>query len=143
MKAARDGGSKNGDGSTHSRSLAPARPVTQLPGAASQHASWVVEMRRAAQAALSAEDVTQIVQKQVEQAKAGDKAALRFVFDLLLAVPKGMTLVQNNFTTPSDELFEKTPARGGSREKLDLMAQRVAAGLPATRDDDGPDVDLD
>lgn len=106
--------------------------------------AWLTSMRAAVMQSISTSDVTAIVKQQVEAAKRGDAKAIRFVFEhVLSAGMKGATFVQNNFG--SDALPSlPTKARPGTNGKLVAMRQRAAAGLPLTRDDDGPtSVDLD
>lgn len=106
---------------------------------------WMAMMRAAAMKAVNEEDIEAIVRKQVEKAKAGDQQALKFVFDHVLGGQqlKGATFVQNNFHGEGADPNKPTPARPGTKSKLEKMRQRVAAGLPATNDKDGPEVQLD
>jgi hypothetical protein len=71
-------------------------------------------MRQAAQEVLKEEDVKTIVANQVEKAKAGDQAAIKFVFDQLLGGPlKGATFVQNVYhdgEPPAEEPPPRVPA---------------------------------
>jgi len=105
---------------------------------------WMALMRRAAMKAVTEEDIAAIVRKQVEKAKTGDQAAMKFVFDHVLGGQqlRGATFVQNNFHGDADP-NKPTAARPGTKAKIDRMRERVAAGLPATNDDDGPEVLLD
>lgn len=98
-----------------------------------------------AQQALTESDVTAIVRSQVEKAKQGDTKALQFVFDQLLGGNelKGATFIQNNYGTGDTGRPDKpTQARPGSREKVELMAERMASGNGCFHPDDGSDVDL-
>lgn len=105
---------------------------------------WMLALRTAAQQSITAEDITQIVKKQVERAKSGDERAIRFVFDYVLGGSgmKGATFVQNNFPA-GDSPTKPTAARPGTNSKLSAMQRRAAAGIPLNRADDGPEVDLD
>jgi hypothetical protein len=119
--------------------------VTDIAPAQSDFAGlppWMQTMRQAAMDSIKEEDVKQIVANQVKAAKEGDGKAIRFVFDYLLGgnAMKGATFIQNNFhgeqpQTPTDE-------RPGSNGKLSKMQKRLAANLPLTNKDDGPEVDL-
>lgn len=102
--------------------------------------AWMLAMRQAAQDAINEEDVRAIVAKQVEKAKEGDPAAMRFVFDYLLggSAFKGATIVQNNYGA---DPREPTPHRPGTNGKITAMQARLSQGLPLTRGDDCP-VDL-
>lgn len=58
--------------------------------------SWQTKLRQAMYDAVSETDVKAIVRQQVEAAKAGDKVAIKFVMDYVLASKQPVTLVQNN-----------------------------------------------
>jgi hypothetical protein len=81
------------------------------PGNLQAVPQWVATMRQAAQEVISAEDVKAIVQNQVEKAKSGDQAAIKFVFDQILGGPlKGATFVQNVYHNDSpDQTGEAAP----------------------------------
>lgn len=72
--------------------------------------AWVQKMRSAAQAAITEQDIREIVAKQVERAKQGDEKAMKFVFDQVLggAAMKGATFVQNNYAV-EEPAAAKTP----------------------------------
>lgn len=56
-------------------------------------------MREAVSGAVSADDIKEIVQKQVQRAKEGDSQAIKFVFDYCVGGMdlKGATFVQKNY----------------------------------------------
>lgn len=113
--------------------------ITKQTDAAGSMPAWMMMMRAAAQKAITEADVTEIVRKQVELAKQGNKDALKFVFGQVLGGDQSITLVQNNF---SESPATPTNAVPGTKPKLDKMAARVAAGLPACDPADRKDVDL-
>lgn len=106
--------------------------------------SWILEMRKVARETIKAEDIREIVANQVKKAKAGDKAAMAFVFEQILAAPelRGMQMTQNNFYGVEERPDQPTAARPGTNGKLLAMQARMAAGQPLTRPDDGPPADL-
>lgn len=63
-------------------SLADARERTPAPEGVGQ---WAEKLKAAALAAVGADDITEILGKQVEKAKAGDPAAAKFVLGFLAA----------------------------------------------------------
>ena len=123
--------SNNGNETSHENNNLPATGDALPP--------WVVKMRQAAQSVIQPSDIEAIVRKQVDKAKEGDPAALKFVFEQVLggAALKGATFVQNNFTSESRP-DKPTPARPRSGEKIDVMSRRAAAGLPLNQLGDGP-----
>lgn len=106
---------------------------------------WLAMMRQAAMGGVTQADVTEIVQKQVEMAKRGDRQALKFVFDEVLGGKQlqGMTLIQNNYADNKGRPDVPTSAVPGSSDKLDVMQRRAAAGLPLTNGRDREGVNLD
>lgn len=113
--------------------ILPAKPSQALP-------AWMIQMREAAQKAITVEDIQAIMQNQVQRAKEGDAAAIKFVFDQVLG-GKGFqgNVVQNNFYGTHPD--EPVQARPGSRDKIAAMQARVAAGRPvfSKGDSDGDD----
>lgn len=92
---------------------------------------WLAAMRKAAQGAISEEDVAAIVKGQVDKAKAGDQAAIKFLFDQILGGGqfKGATFVQNvTYTDGLGPPEQPTEARPGSRKKVALLAKRYQNG---------------
>lgn len=71
---------------------------------------WVLALREAAQKHVKATDIEEIVKKQVDLAKQGNKDAIKFVFDYVLGgnSMKGATFVQNNYGPEPER-----PAAGG------------------------------
>jgi hypothetical protein len=64
---------------------------------------WMAVLRAAAQKYIQPADIEEIVRNQVTAAKAGDKAAMKFVFEQVLggAALKGATFVQNVYEAGS------------------------------------------
>lgn len=63
-------------------------------------ASWQAKLREAIFNAVTEADVAEIVKKQIDLAKQGDKSAIKFVMDYVLGAGTGgqpMKLVQQNF----------------------------------------------
>lgn len=99
--------------------------------------AWVMAMRQAAQKHVTEADIEEIVKGQVAAAKKGDRNAIRFVFEQVLSgAPKGGTYVQNNFYG-QDTPAKTTRALPGTKDKIETMRQRVAAGESAFKDGDG------
>jgi hypothetical protein len=106
--------------------------------------SWVVKMREAAASSITEGDIKDIVKAQVQRAKDGNAAALKFIFEQVLggAELKGATFIQNNYG--KDESPEKPAlALPGSNEKIELMRRRVTSGNGAFVNGDGVNGDLD
>lgn len=103
---------------------------------------WMQKLRQAAIGRIRQKDIEEIIGKQVEMAKAGNKAAVDFVFKFALGGDafKGATFIQNNNYDGAGG--EPTRARPGTKSKLDAMRRRAEAGQPLCRADDGPDPDL-
>ena len=101
---------------------------------------WLMMMRRAATDSINEADIREIVRRQVERAKDGDKNAIKFVFDQVLggAAMKGATFVQNIYRgdDAAGRPDRPTKARPGSDAKVEKMRRRVEADLPPCRDDD-------
>lgn len=102
--------------------------------------TWMLELRKALQQQIKPDDVEQIMAKQIELAKKGDRNAAKFVFDQMgqLASLKGATLVQHNHHYHGDdaEPSKPTKARAGSKSKKDKMAERAARGESVFNEDD-------
>ena len=114
--------------------------------------AWMVQIRQAVTDAIKPGDLAQIFAKQVELAKAGDRRAMKFVFDQARAFSdlKGLTLIQNNYAAgeaggagPMPPAERPTRARPGSAAKVEAMRRRVEAGYPPSNngDADGEDED--
>lgn len=93
---------------------------------------WIAAMRRAAQAVVTADDITEIVRAQVAAAKKGDRNAMKFVFEQVLggAALKGATFAQHNYYDGADPR-KPTSSLPGSPEKERVIRKRLRAGLPA------------
>lgn len=117
----------------------PIQPSQDLAGLP----PWMAAMRAAAQNAITADDVREIVVEQVKRAKRGNRDALKFVFEHVIGTKAygPLTLVQNNNYGDGDPGRE-TNSRPGTQEKIATMRRRAEAGLPLTRNNDGPRVDL-
>lgn len=88
------------------------REVQQLP-------DWIVQIRRALQAQIKSDDIEQIMQKQIELAKQGDRHAAKFVLDQMgqLASLKGATLNQvNHHHHYHGEDGENAAAKDGAKQ---------------------------
>ncbi len=112
----------------------PPAPTHGLP-------PWMTMMRQAAMNCIKEADIEQMVQAQVDKAKAGDEKALKFVFEQVLggASMKGATFVQNIYGETPEKPTHCLP---GSNGKIDKMQQRVAAGRGVFNDqDDQADVE--
>lgn len=99
--------------------------------------SWVLAMRQAAQKLISQADIEEIVRNQVAAAKAGNKDAIRFVFQQVLGGEglRGATFVQNVYqgdTYPN----RPTKALPGTKDKIAEMRRRVASGQSAINPND-------
>lgn len=106
---------------------------------------WMAKMRQAMADLVKEDDIKEIVQKQIERAKAGDQNAIKFVFGQLLGGEafKGATFIQNNnYGEGGGAPAAPTAALPGSVEKLEKIRRRVEAGLPANDPRDRQDVDL-
>jgi hypothetical protein len=96
------------------------------PGNLQAVPQWVATMRQAAQEVISAEDVKAIVQNQVEKAKSGDQAAIKFVFDQILGGPlKGATFVQNVYHNGFPRPDRRRGARPAGATDADAAAESV------------------
>lgn len=94
-------------------------------------AKWQDSMRAVVFDGVNAADIKQIVQRLVDNAKAGDERAIKMVFDYILGGvgPQmvSQTLVLNG--PPTD-------AKPGTKEKLKVMQARAARGESVSHDDD-------
>lgn len=104
-----------------SRNNVPANKPSGVP-------AWMASLREAAFNAIKEDDIKAIVQKQVEKAKEGDPQAVKLVFDLFLkGGPQSVT--QNNLIIEADVPPEEpTRAIRGSRDKVQVMAERARSG---------------
>lgn len=112
----------------------------QLPKVASEPGAWREKMRDALFDGISEADMTAIMKKQVEKAKAGDAAAAKFVVELVAAkppAPSKQTLIINE--APRAEPQEPTRARAGSVDKIKALAARAARGESLHHAADGAD----
>jgi len=102
--------------------------------------SWMAAMRQAAMDEIKPADVQAIVRRQINLAKEGNPAALKFVFEYVLGgnQMRGATFVQNVYNGDASPV-QPTKARPGSKDKLAVMAKRAAAGLPLSDPRDGTD----
>lgn len=105
---------------------------------------WMQAMRQAAIESVTPDDIEAIMKKQVQLAKAGDRAAVKFVTDFVMGsgMLRGATIVQNNYGAEHDHPSTPTSVRPGSAEKLAVMQRRAAAREPLCAADDGPELDL-
>lgn len=95
--------------------------------------NWLEQARSAVAQAAPVARLQGIIQKQLELAEQGDKAAVHFVFNTLPKLMGSATpiaITQNNFYGGEmpDEPTESLP---GTDEKIAAMQRRVAAGRPA------------
>lgn len=58
---------------------------------------WLTAIRASIQGSVSEQDIQEIVQKQVELAKGGDRGAAKFVMDLMTGGQQKIHLTQNNY----------------------------------------------
>ncbi len=96
--------------------------------------SWQQKMTEAAFDGICESDITDIVRKQVEQAKAGDSRAAKFVFDVFVNTKKPDGREQP--IIPSKPPAESTKARPGSQAKILAMQQRAQRGEATDHPDD-------
>ncbi len=108
-------------------------PGGQLARVTETMPSWVAAMREAAMSEIGDADVREIVRNQVVAAKAGDRNAIRFVFEQVLggAALKGATFVQNNYGADG-ELIEGLVSSSPEARRARV---RHAAAAEAARDD--------
>jgi len=104
---------------------------------------WLVALRESMVGAIKAEDLSAIMQAQVDKAKTGDVKAAAFVLDqahrLLKSEQKRVTIVQNNYyDTPASRPDTATPAPNGTPARIEKMAARASAHLPLQDARDGP-----
>jgi len=87
-------------------------------------------MRRAARETIKTEDIEAIVRNQVQRAKEGDQAAIKFIFGEVLGGNelKGATFVQNVFDPGQPLPTKPAKIKPGSEQKIELMRQRIATG---------------
>jgi len=92
--------------------------------------AWIQGLRQAAAGLLKQSDIEEIVKGQIKRAKAGDKNAIKFVFDQLLggSYMRGATFIQNNYAGGNGQKPGGTKALPGSSEKVEEMRRRVTAG---------------
>jgi hypothetical protein len=157
------------------------RGITKINGAGSfNQQAYQDVLREAAMKAVKAEDVQEMVAKQLELAKSGDRHALKWVTDVILGAGKPLSVraTQHNYyeadpppappalpheqegddyrppriagsmsdgrrtnRLPPDPVLieaEPTDIRGGTRAKVEVMAQRRRAGQKLFNAADGP-----
>ena len=122
-----------------------------LPKTTDESVAYMAKMRNAAQTGVTEADITGIVRAQVAKAKAGDAAAIKFVFERVIGGlgMDGATIVQeNHYHIEVDEerkvrLAEPLPEAQSDRVKR--MRERLDAGLdpvlPADVDGRDPEGD--
>jgi hypothetical protein len=95
-------------------------------------ASWQARMRRAFIDQIGEAEIRDVIKAIADKAKKGDLQAAR----LLLAYAIGSPPRRDAEPTGP------TGARGGTSAKVDVIAHRLANGLPLHLNGDGPEVDL-
>lgn len=96
--------------------------------------NWLEQARSAVAQAAPVARLQGIIQKQLELAEQGDKAAVHFVFNTLpklMGSNQPIAITQNNFYG-GEQPDEPTEALPGTEDKIAAMQRRVAAGRPAT-----------
>jgi len=96
------------------------------------------KLRTAVFNAISEADVVDVVKRIVENAKEGDRVALKYLFDYILG-GRVTTAVQNIFYIegePKVETVEPTDAPPGTIAKVGVLANRAKNGEPLFRDKD-------
>lgn len=95
-------------------------------------ASWMTRLRTAMFENVTEQDVAEIAQALVRKAKEGDLAATRLLFNYVLGSStvnvKQAVILQDRPLAPLPA--PATVAMPQTREKLEVMAKRAAAGLP-------------
>jgi hypothetical protein len=100
--------------------------------------SWQARMRAAVLQSVGTDDIRDIMAAIVQKAKKGDLQAARLVLSYAVGNPPrgdGDPITDGRTDAP-------TGARPGSSAKLDVLARRVANGLPLHQNGDGPEIDL-
>ena len=103
------------------------------PVAAGDVAAWQAKMRAVFLETVSADDVADILQAIMAQAKKGDLPAARFVLSYCVGNPARQE-------SPTREQGP-TAARPGTARKLDVLAHRYANGLELHAKGDGGKID--
>lgn len=92
---------------------------------------WLTQLRAAALAEITPEDVQQIVRGIIDRAKGGDRFALQVVFGCILADgPTANLSPAGNKVLVAAVGGQPTEALPGTREKLAKMSDRVLRGQP-------------
>jgi hypothetical protein len=96
--------------------------------------AWIVAMREAARAEIKDDDIREIVRNQVARAKAGDKAAISFVFDQVLggSAFKGATFNQNHYYGREAPAASE-PADGAGEDDTPATAAIPRGPVPGAR----------
>lgn len=107
--------------------------------APSDIANWQAEMRAAFLDSIDTHAIREIVGAVAERAKKGDLAAARLILSYAIgnAPRAGIEPAE-----PDRAPGSPTLAPAGSREKIEVLARRVASGLPIHHNGDGGSVDL-
>lgn len=101
--------------------------------------SWQARMRAAVLQSVGTDDIRDIMAAIVQKAKKGDLQAARLVLSYAVGnPPRG----DSDPIEVDGRADVPTGARAGSSAKLDVLARRVANGLPLHARGDGPEVDL-
>jgi hypothetical protein len=92
-------------------------------------------------AAIRPDDLSDILRKQVEKAKAGDVKSAAFVIDQANKMLQGeqrrpVTITQNNFYGDAEPPTTPTKAEPGTSGKIARMARRRATGQPLMNAED-------
>jgi len=103
------------------------RPATQA-----DVQSWQARMRAVVLDTIDEGEIREILRAVMAEAKKGDLQAARLI----------LSYAVGNSATQASAVPAPTAARGGSREKLDVLAWRHANGLPLHENGDGGPVDL-
>ena len=126
--------------------------LRDLPDKTDEAGAFMAKMRRAAQVGITAADITGIVQAQVAKARAGDPAAIKFVFDRVIGGlgMDGATIVQENHyhvhEGDAPVLIERVPDEplppgvdGPDREaRVEAIRRRLEAGQDPVTPRDAP-----
>ena len=117
---------------------APTQSLNELM----QQPPWLQALRKAMGESIKADDISAIMQAQVNKAKEGDARAAKFVLDqahkmMASDASRPVSIVQNNFYD-GERPDTSTAADPTSAERLRKMRARHAAGMPLTNPLDGP-----
>jgi hypothetical protein len=142
MGSATNNTKTNGNGNGHA--LARQSLAAQVPAVVEQLQEpppWLKAMREAMTGSIGAEDVKEVMKKQVEKAKGGDMKAASFVMnqahklmDMQAKSRRPVTIVQNNYYDTPAEAGPVAPIEPGDAHGKDLlkMRSRARAGKPLT-----------